>query len=72
MHKICIPAGAIISAAHALNLIARRLKLLLLSVSPFSRRLLIVIIASYIVIKSKQTRIKKFKKEVGIDYIYKK
>ena len=37
--------------------------------------MLIVIIASYIAIKSKQTRIikhQKFKKEVGIDYIYKK
>ena len=39
----------------------------------FSGRLLIYIIASYIAIKSKQARIikkLKFKKEVGIDYIY--
>ena len=42
------------------------------TVSPFSRYLLIVIIASYIAIKNKQIKILKFKKEVGIDYTYKK
>ena len=64
MHRIFIQAGEIISDAHALK-------------RPFKPTLLVdSYVAIYtIAIKSKLTRIiknLKFKKEVGIDYIYKK
>ena len=51
LHRICIPAGAIVLVAHALNY-----SLDIQSYNLFSRRLLIFIIVSYVAIKSKQTR----------------